>query len=102
MTPRRALYLTGGLLALLMLLGLARQTGRPVPRQAHHLTYFAVCAATGGTAVYLQRQGKRGWALWPALALLLSMPRTQPGRPGHWQRALGCAALYLAGAAVAK
>ncbi|MHA0034418.1 hypothetical protein ACXXDK_05575 [Deinococcus sp. PESE-38] len=38
--------------------------------------------------------GWRGLWLLPALALLLTMPRTKPGRADHWQRAILCAAAF--------
>lgn len=94
-----ALLVTGALLAVLCGLGLGLQLGwrRAAPRAAHHLLFFAVCAGTvlGGALALLA--GERWWALLPALALLLSMPGTRPGRAGHWRLALAAAAAYALG-----
>jgi hypothetical protein len=91
-----ALLLTGILLAALSLLGLSLQLGwrRDAARWPHHALFFMVCAGllAGGALVW--RAGGRWWALLPALALLLWMPRTRPGRAGHWRLALICALAY--------
>jgi hypothetical protein len=92
--PRHlALLLSAGLLALLLLLGLSLQLGwrRDLARWPHHALFFAVCA---GVLVAGLLAGLRGLWLLPALALLLTMPRTKPGRANHWQRALLCAAAF--------
>ncbi|AAF10845.1 hypothetical protein [Deinococcus radiodurans] len=94
MAPRHlALLLSAGLLALLLLLGLSLQLGwrRDLARWPHHALFFAVCA---GVLVAGLLAGLRGLWLLPALALLLTMPRTKPGRANHWQRALLCAAAF--------
>lgn len=94
MAPRHlALLLSAGLLALLLLLGLSLQLGwrRDLARWPHHALFFAVCA---GVLVAGLLAGLRGLWLLPALALLLTMPSTKPGRANHWQRALLCAAAF--------
>lgn len=94
MAPRHlALLLSAGLLTLLLLLGLSLQLGwrRDLARWPHHALFFAVCA---GVLVAGLLAGLRGLWLLPALALLLTMPRTKPGRADHWQRALLCAAAF--------
>ena len=95
-----SLGVTGALLVLLLGLGLSLQLGwrRGQARWPHHALFFAVCAGTALTAFLAWRAGGRGWALLPALALLLSMPATRPGRAGHWRLALlGAAAFVLGG-----
>lgn len=96
-----ALLVTAALLLALLLLGLSLQLGwrRDSPdyrlaRWPHHALFFAVCLGVGLSGVLA---GTRGLWLLPALALLLSMPRTKPGRAGHWQRALACALAFGAG-----
>ncbi|GAA5512576.1 hypothetical protein Dcar01_01292 [Deinococcus carri] len=102
---RLALLVTAGLLAGLLLLGLSLQRGwrraAPGARLAHwphHALFFAVCAGTLLSLGLGWWAGARAWALLPALALLLTMPRTRPGRADHWQRALVCAAAFALGA----
>ena len=98
MAPRHlALLLSAGLLALLLGLGLSLQLGwrRDLARWPHHALFFAVCA---GVLVCGVLAGWRGLWLLPALGLLLTMPRTTPGRANHWQRALLCAAAFGLGA----
>ncbi len=92
--------LTGGLLGLLSVLGLSLQLGwrAGASRAPHHALFFAVCAGTLLAVALSVHAGERGWALLPALALLLLMPRTRPGRAGHWRLALGCAFAYALGA----
>ena len=92
-----ALGLTAGLLLALLGLGLSLQVGwrRDAARWPHHALFFAVCA---GVLVSGVLAGRRGLWLFPALALLLSMTRTQPGRANHWQRALACALAFGVGA----
>jgi len=66
-------------------------------RWPHHALFFAVCAGvvlSGGLAIWA---GSRGWALLPALTLLLLMPRTRPGRAAHWRLALACALAFAGG-----
>ncbi|MBZ9715093.1 hypothetical protein [Deinococcus multiflagellatus] len=94
------LLLTGALLLALLALGLRLQLGwsQSRVRWPHHALFFAVCAGTLLAAVLAQLAGQRGWALGPALALLLAMPRTRPGRSDHWRRALACAGAYGLGA----
>lgn len=88
--------MTAALLLALLLLGLSLQRGWRwgVARWMHHALFFAVCVGVALSAGLSWRAGERGWALLPALGLLLLMPRTRPGQPGHWQLALGCAAAY--------
>lgn len=97
---RSALVVTGALLLALLALGLSLQLGyrRGAARWPHHALYFAVVAGTGVAAALTWRAGAAAWALLPALALLLTMPRTRPGTAGHWQRALVCALAYALGA----
>ena len=92
-----ALLTTTALLLSLLLLGLSLQLGwrRDLARWPHHALFFAVCV---GVLVSGVLAGKRGLWLLPALALLLSMARTRPGRADHWQRALACALAYVLGA----
>lgn len=94
---RLALLATAALLAGLLALGLSLQLGgrRRTARWVHHALFFAVCAGVGLSGVLT---GGRGLLLLPALALLLLMPRTRPGRAGHWRLALLCAAAFAAGA----
>lgn len=96
MAPHRAaLLLTAALLTALLLLGLSLQRGkRPVSRLWHHALFFVVCAGTIFAAGLAWWAGERGWALLPALGLLLLMPRTRPGRADHWRLALACAAAF--------
>ncbi|EYB69758.1 hypothetical protein DEIPH_ctg002orf0087 [Deinococcus phoenicis] len=96
-----ALLVTAALLALLLLLGLRLQVGgrRGAPgarlaRWPHHALFFAVCVGVLLSAGLSAWAGARGWALLPALALLLLMPRTRPGRADHWRLALVCAAAF--------
>ncbi len=93
---RLALLLTAALLTALLALGLSLQLGlrRAIPRVTHHALFFAVCVAVGLAAFLSLRAGARGWALLPALGLLLLMPRTRPGRADHWRLALACAAAF--------
>ena len=94
--PHLLLLLTAGLLLTLLGLGLALQVGwrRDLARWPHHALFFAVCA---GTLLSGLLAGRRGLWLLPALLLLLTMPRTCPGRTDHWQRALACALAFGAG-----
>ncbi len=100
MSPELTLWLTGTLLAALMLLGLSLQLGwrRQVTRWLHHALFFAVCAGLLLTLLLAWPSGRRWWALLPALVLLLTMPATKPGRADHWQRALACAVALAVGA----
>ncbi|WP_216325385.1 hypothetical protein [Deinococcus aestuarii] len=93
---RLALLVTAALLGGLLALGLGLQLGRRRlrARWVHHALFFAVCAGVGLSGLL---SGLRGLALLPALALLLLMPRTRPGRAGHWRLALGCAAAFGVG-----
>ncbi|GBF05438.1 hypothetical protein DAERI_040198 [Deinococcus aerius] len=96
---RPLLLLAAALLAALLALGLSLQLGRRgIPRVTHHALFFAVCAVVGVAAFLSLRAGARGWALLPALGLLLLMPRTRPGRANHWGLALACAAAFGLGA----
>lgn len=103
MTPHQlTLLCTGTFLMVLLGLGLRLQLGLGgVQRRVHHLLFFLVSAGTLLAAALAWRDGARVWALLPALALLLSMPRTRPGRADHWRRALVCAAAFLTGALIA-
>lgn len=97
MPPHRlALLVTAVLLLALLLLGLRLQLGwrREAARWPHHALFFAVCA---GLLVSGVLAGRRGLWLLPALLLLLTMPRTKPGRGDHWRRALACALAFGAG-----
>ncbi len=91
-----ALLVTAALLFGLLLLGLSLQLGggRSVARELHHALFFAVCVGAALSAGLSWRAGTRGWALLPALGLLLLMPRTRPGRGDHWRLALACAGAY--------
>jgi hypothetical protein len=94
-----ALTGTALLLLALLLLGLSLQLNwrKTALRWPHHALFFAVCAGvllSGGLAL---GAGSRGWALLPALALLLLMPRTRPGKAGHWRLALACALAFAGG-----
>lgn len=100
---RLSLLTTGGLLLLLLGLGLSLQLGwrRDRARWPHHALFFAVCAGAVLSVALGALAGSRWWALLPALALLLGMTRTRPGRAGHWRLALVGAAAYGLGAALA-
>lgn len=94
-----ALLTTAALLLALLLLGLGLQLRRwRVARSLHHVLFFAVCVGVAGSALLAWRASAGAWALLPALGLLLTMPRTRPGRADHWRRALGCALLFGVGA----
>lgn len=94
-----ALSVTAGLLLALLVLGLGLQRRRwRVARVWHHGLFFAVCAGTVLSLGLAYRAGTGAWGLWPALGLLLTMPRTRPGRADHWQRALASAGLFALGA----
>ncbi|QFP77323.1 hypothetical protein [Deinococcus sp. AJ005] len=95
-----ALLLTGVLLTALSLLGLSLQLDwrRGASRRPHHLLFFAVCAGVVICLALALAAGQRWWGLLPALALLMLMPRTRPGRAGHWRLALACALAYGLGA----
>lgn len=104
-----AAHLSSGLSAALLLallaLGLslqrgwkARNGGRDRVRWPHHALFFLVVLGTALSALLSGRAGARGWALLPALGLLLAMPRTRPGQAGHWRLALLCALAYALGA----
>ncbi|CAM3235905.1 hypothetical protein DESA109040_04300 [Deinococcus saxicola] len=94
-----ALLLTGALLTALSLLGLSLQLGwrKGAPHRPHHLLFFAVCAGVVICLALAFAAGQRWWGLLPALALLLLMPRTRPGRAGHWRLAVACALAYGVG-----
>lgn len=98
-----ALLVTALLLLGLLLLGLSLQLGwrRDMTRWPHHALFFAVCVGLLVSVVLTGLAGARWWALLPALALLLSMPRTKPGRANHWQRALACALAFGLGVILA-
>lgn len=90
------LSLTAALLLGLLGLGLGLQVGRwKVVRWLHHALFFAVCVGVGLSALLGWRSG--GWVLLPALAALLRMPRTKPGRADHWRGALLAAGLFALG-----
>lgn len=99
-----SLLVTGALLAALLRLGwyLQRGLGGPGRREGdrwvHHALFLGVCVGVGLSGALAWRAGGSGAALLPALALLLSMPRTRPGRADHWQRALLCTAAFGVGA----
>ncbi|MBZ9751318.1 hypothetical protein K7W42_10620 [Deinococcus sp. HMF7604] len=100
MSPHHlALLLTGALLLALLALGVQLQRGHRLGRARwlHHALFFAVCVGTALSGTLAVLSGAFGWALLPALALLLTMPRTRPGRADHWQRALACAAAFAVG-----
>jgi len=104
MSPHHlALLITAALLSALLALGLSLQLGwrRDAARWPHHALYFLTCAGTLLSLGLAWRAGSAAWALLPALLLLLSMPRTRPGRADHWQRALLGAAAFTAGALTA-
>lgn len=97
-----ALLITAALLVALLGLGLrlqlARGPARPTyVRWPHHALFFAVCAGLLLSLWLCWRAGGRYQGLLPALALLLLMPRTRPGRAGHWRLALAAALAYFAG-----
>ncbi|WP_029475712.1 hypothetical protein [Deinococcus frigens] len=91
-----ALLLTGALLTVLSVLGLSLQLGwrAGASRRPHHILFFAVCMGVVVCLALTFAVGERWWALLPALGLLLLMPRTRPGRAGHWRLALACALAY--------
>ncbi|ACO45650.1 hypothetical protein DEDE109153_05270 [Deinococcus deserti] len=95
-----SLITTGALLGGLLLLGLSLQLGwrRNQARWPHHALFFAVCLGTGCSLMLTIHAGLQGWALAPALILLLTMPRTRPGSASHWQRAVLVALAYTVGA----
>ncbi|SMB90999.1 hypothetical protein [Deinococcus hopiensis] len=102
---RLTLLVTAALLAALLALGLRLQLWRRknASRWLHHTLFFLVCLGVALTALLTWwaegwRLGGRGTALLPALALLLLMPRTQPGRANHWKLALCCAVAFGLGA----
>lgn len=104
MSPHHlALLITATLLSALLALGLSLHLGwrRDAARWPHHALFFLTCAGTLISLGLAWRAGAAAWALLPALALLLSMPRTRPGRADHWQRALLSAAAFTAGALTA-
>ena len=104
MSPHHlALLITATLLSALLALGLSLHLGwrRDAARWPHHALFFLTCAGTLHSLGLAWRAGAAAWALLPALALLLSMPRTRPGRADHWQRALLSAAAFTAGALTA-
>lgn len=94
-----ALLLTALLLLALLLLGTSLQLGwrHDCVRWPHHALFFAVCAGVAVCLMLALRAGQRWWALLPVLGLLLSMPRTRPGRANHWQRALMSAVVFALG-----
>ncbi|MCY1702562.1 hypothetical protein [Deinococcus sp. SL84] len=93
-----ALLLTAALLLALLTLGLGLQLRRfAVARAWHHRLYFAVVAGVALSAALAWRAGAAYLWLLPALALLLLMPLTRPGRAGHWRLALACALAFGAG-----
>lgn len=98
-----ALMFTALLLLALLVLGLSLQLGwrRDMTRWPHHALFFAVCAGLALSTVLTGQAGARWWALLPGLALLLTMPRTRPGRANHWQRALACALAFGLGVTLA-
>ncbi|SEJ68911.1 hypothetical protein SAMN04488058_11463 [Deinococcus reticulitermitis] len=57
-----------------------------------------MCGGVLTSALLARRAGRGGGALLPALALLLAMPRTKPGRAGHWRLALLVSAAFAWGA----
>lgn len=94
-----ALAGTAVLLLLLLGLGLSLQLGlgekRRPRRWLHHVLFFAVCVGVLLSAGLAWQQSKgRALLLLPTLSLLLLMPLTHPGRAGHWQLALACAATF--------
>lgn len=90
---------TAALLLALLGLGLSLQLGyrRGAARWPHHALYFAVVAGTLVSALLAWTSGARAWALLPAALLLLGMPCTRPGTPGHWRLAVLAAAAYALG-----
>lgn len=100
MNPHQvALTNTAALLAGLMLLGLSLQLGwrKDQARWPHHALFFAVTVSLMVTIFLLWKARIPPWPLLPALLLLLSMPRTKPGRPNHWQRALFVSLTFVLG-----
>ncbi|MFC4427418.1 hypothetical protein [Deinococcus navajonensis] len=95
-----SLSLNATLLVGLLAFGLSLQLGRGRRRARwpHHALYFLVVVGTALSALLAAVDGGRGWALLPALGLLLTMPRTRPGQAGHWRLALLCALAYTLGA----
>ena len=81
-----ALAATLLLFAGLYALGLALQLG--VSR--HRALFFLVSASTALTGALVWWSGRPWWPLGVALGLLLAMPATRPGRPGHALLASGC------------
>jgi len=94
-----ALLGTAALLLGLLTLGLGLQQRRwRVARPVHHVLFFMVCGGVVLSALLAWWAPTRAGALLPALALLLTMPRTRPGGADHWRRALACAAAFGLGA----
>ncbi|MGI8748409.1 MAG: hypothetical protein ACR2J4_08710 [Deinococcus sp.] len=87
-----ALAATLLLFAGLYALGLALQlrVSRHRARWPHHALFFLVSASTALTGGLAWRSGRVWWPLGVALGLLLAMPATRPGRPGHALLATGC------------
>lgn len=57
-----------------------------------------MCVGVAASMLLAGLAHARAWALLPALALLMTMPCTRPGRSDHWQRALLCALAFGLGA----
>lgn len=92
------LLLSAALLLALLTLGLGLQLRRfAVARAWHHRLYFAVVAGVGLSGLLAWRAGASWPWLVPALALLLLMPLTRPGRADHWGLALACAVAFGVG-----
>lgn len=89
---RLTLGVTLLLFAGLYALGLALQLGvsRYRARWPHHALFFLVSASTALTGALVWWSGRPWWPLALALGLLLAMPATRPGRPGHALLASGC------------
>lgn len=94
-----AMFLTSALLIWLLCLGVSLQMGwrKQQARWMHHALFIAVVVGVLVFMALAWRAGLAWWLLLPSLALLLTMPRTRPGRNDHWQRALMCAAAYVLG-----
>lgn len=97
MTPaplplRLTLAVTLLLFAGLYALGLALQLGasRHRARWPHHALFFLVSLGTALTGALAWGAGRPWWPLGVGLGLLLAMPATRPGRPGHALLASGC------------